>query len=213
LSPDQFVKAARLPSNIPNMEFGNWRLDRFNSALSSNNGQYNDFACLRKYVKPKDVSYENMHRVDEDGMIWDVVMEDSLGELRKHLPIWMIAKGHVLKTGLGLGCVVRGLLIKPDVTRITVVEIDPDVAERLGEQFQNNPRVEIVVADALDFDYQSIQPINYAWHDIWVPENKGLQTMHAKLMQAVGESVPQGAWDMSRSFKRLFRERWSGYIG
>jgi spermidine synthase len=50
-------------------------------------------------------------------------MEDTLSELRRHTPIFMRAKGRLLVTGLGLG-VVRGLLAKPEVEHIDVVEID-----------------------------------------------------------------------------------------
>jgi hypothetical protein len=77
-----------------------------------------------------------MHLEQDDGRVYEVVMEDSPRELRRHLPIWMHAHGRVLVTGLGLGCVVRGLLASPHVEYIDVAKSTPTSCASWG---RNSP--------------------------------------------------------------------------
>lgn len=132
-------------------------------------------------------------------------MDDSVPELRRHLPIWMVAKGRILKTGLGLGCVVRGLLIKPEVEHIDVVEIDPWIVEVIGAEFANNTRVAIHLADAHTWDYGD-RTWDFIWHDIHDnDESEHLTLQHARLMMRFMDVVPvarQGAWAFPREAKR-----------
>jgi hypothetical protein len=131
----------------------------------------------------------------------DVVMEDSWTELRKHLPIWLAASGRVLVTGLGLGCVVRGLLAKPDVTHIDVIEIDRHILRVIGDQFASEPRVTFHHADALRFPVPHRYTWDFGWHDIWDEEH--LHVLHAKLLKRFHRACGrQGAWQFPRCFKR-----------
>ncbi len=52
----------------------------------------------------------------------NVVMSDTRDERRDHSWIVRQAKGDCLITGLGLGVVLHALLLKPEVTSVTVVE-------------------------------------------------------------------------------------------
>ena len=128
-------------------------------------------------------------------------MEDSAFELRKHLPIWMAARGRVLVTGLGLGCVVRGLLAKPEVEQIDVVEIDDDILRVVGPEFAKDPRVTLHHGDALEIDLAG--RFDFAWHDLWT-EGDGLHQLHvALLMRFSNRCGPQGAWAFPRFAARL----------
>ncbi len=133
-----------------------------------------------------------------------IVMEDSAPELRKHLPIWMAAEGRVLVTGLGLGCVVRGLLAKPHVDHIDVVEIDTDIIRVIGPEFDAEPRVSIHRGDALTIKLDGSW--DFAWHDLWTEEGDGraLHLMHAKLLKRYQKRVRrQGAWAFPREFRHM----------
>jgi hypothetical protein len=206
---------AAVPSSVKDQNFGPWKLFRHampHHMIGEALGR-DEFTILMRYVKPQKVDWDNLHLVREDGTIPDIVMEDTPMELQKHLPIWMKGKGHVLKTGLGLGCVVRGLLSKEDVKHITVIEIDADIIRVIGEEFKANPRVTIHHADALEFDYSTLPHIDYAWHDIWVPENSGLQKLHGKLIEkCLNKNTTQGAWQSPRATKRMLRQemKWIG---
>ena len=48
-------------------------------------------------------------------------------ELESHMPHLKLAHGHVVVGGLGMGMYLYNLCLKPEVTKITVVEKDPDI--------------------------------------------------------------------------------------
>lgn len=138
--------------------------------------------------------------------IGDVVMEDSIEELRKHLPIWMESYGRVLVTGLGLGCVVRGLLANPRVIKVTVLEIDRGIIRVVGREFENDRRVKIIETDALRFQPKRSDHWDFAWHDLWTDGDTHLQLLHAQLFAKFRKhSKIQGAWGFPRLHKRLIQ--------
>lgn len=138
----------------------------------------------------------------------DIVMEDSQWELRNHLPIWIAARGSVLITGLGLGCVVRGLLANPRVTHITVIELDKSIIRICGREFANNRRVKIIQADALTWQPAKGESWDFAWHDLWKDNERDghLQIDHGRLFGRFRNiCATQGAWRFPRIYKRLIR--------
>jgi spermidine synthase len=130
----------------------------------------------------------------------DVVMEDSYAELETHWPIWRDAEGTVLVTGLGLGCVVRGLLNSPKVTHIDCVEIDPWIFQTIGKEFEGNSKVSLHLGDALRFKKRGRW--DYAWHDIYTENGNGLPLakLHTDLMFRVfgDKAKRQGAWNFPK---------------
>src|ERR1700679_3972098 len=127
----------------------------------------------------------SMKTIHIEGSGGEVVMEDSRTELRRHLQIWLKGSGRILISGLGLGCVVRGLLINPAVTHIDVVEIDPIIIALIGPEFRQDKRVHVHPADALTIQWPADARWDYAWHDCWVNEDgspeKMLWHLHADL--------------------------------
>lgn len=203
MKPQEYLEAARVQRSILPQEFGLWTIERvvagggiINSkeyAMHVERCGFPDYTVLRRMTEA------TMHCVGE------IVMEDSAFELRKHLPIWLAARGRVLVTGLGLGCVVRGLLAKTDVEQIDVVEIDDDILRVIGPEFAKNPRVNLHHGDALKIDLPG--KFDFAWHDLW-KEGDGLQRLHAKLfIKYQRRCGPQGAWAFPRFAARLFARR------
>lgn len=208
----RYLEAARVPASIPLGRFGDgWLLER-RKASETILGELS----LREQSLPfGEVGWPDYTLLRREGTMaglhlehGEVVMEDSRRELRKHLPIWMAARGRVLKTGLGLGCVVRGLLANPAVTHIDVVEIDADIIERCGAEFVGNPRVSLHHADAETWDYGK-RSWDFAWHDLHSFDEEHLQVKHCRLMArflsavAGGESGRQGAWAFPRPAGRV----------
>ena len=144
----------------------------------------------------------------------DVVMEDGRRELSKHLPIWIHARGRVLVTGLGLGCVVRGLLANPRVERVDVVELEEWILEVVGPEFEDDPRVSLIHADA--HRWRPAEAYDYAWHDLHDNEGVGdhVQLQHARLLHRMKRHVrgAQGAWAFPRDMKPIARDA-MGFIG
>lgn len=196
-----FMDAARVPPTLAPQTFGLWAIQRVgpDPVIEAFAG-YPTVTMLRR------TTLGTLHL--EGG---EVVMEDSQRELRKHLPIWMSARGRVLVTGLGLGCVVRGLLASRQVEHIDVVEIDPGIVAVVGPELAADPRVHIHLADALEFP---ISKYDFAWHDLWTDRSADephLQCVHAKLIKRYwGAAKRQGAWNFPRSVSRRLKVRLLG---
>lgn len=187
-----FIKAARVPESMKPQEFFPWQIIRRKSPVPMLGFPTQTLLCRW--------DYSSMHQ--KHGTI---VMDDSLPELRRHLPIWLAAKGRVLKTGLGLGCVVRGLLAKPEVEHIDVVEIDRKIIDICGAEFIGNPRVTIHHADAHDWPIDG-RGWDFIWHDIHDnDETEHLTLQHGRLLIRYLDATPierQGAWAFPREAKR-----------
>lgn len=204
MKPQEYIEAARVPRDLEPQQFGLWTIQRLEAggqlisrterAMHVERCGFPDYTLLRRMTEA------TMHVEGE------IVMEDSASELRKHLPIWMAAHGRVLVTGLGLGCVVRGLLAKPEVDQVDVVEIDPGIHRVVGYEFHKNPRVRMYLANALEVDFRDAK-FDFAWHDLWV-DGPNLQLLHAQLLIKYRSCCgPQGAWAFPRYFAKLLTER------
>lgn len=75
-------------------------------------------------------------------------MCDAPFVLRNYATFLAAAEGDVLMTGLGLGCLVRGLLARPAVRSVTVLELHADVLALIGPHHRHR-QVELIQADAL----------------------------------------------------------------
>jgi len=129
-------------------------------------------------------------------------MDDTRPELESHLGFMRQAEGRVLVTGLGLGCVVRGLLAKRSVTAVTVIEKSADVLKLVKPHMPRDEHLEIIHADALTWAGQTDRTFDYAWHDLWTDRTKGephLALWHTRLLLDMRDKVTrQGAWDYPR---------------
>lgn len=139
-----------------------------------------------------------------------VVMNDFGIELRKHLRFVLRAHGSVLITGLGLGCVLRGVLWMNSVKRVVVVERDENVLALVQPHLPSDPRLEIVQADACEYATNLREPFDCAWHDLWSDpdrDERHLDITHSELILALAKKVPlQGAWEMPRWMRRSFNK-------
>lgn len=80
------------------------------------------------------------------------VMSNTPAEILDLVPFVLIARGHVLVIGLGLGVAVQMLIDKPEITRITVLEKDPDIIRLTGNYYRvESTKVHIIQGDAFDY--------------------------------------------------------------
>lgn len=96
----------------------------------------------------------------------EIVMSDTPDELRDFQLAVRMATGRVLVNGLGLGLVVGQMLSKADVLELTVVEVEADVIELVGDHYRD-PRLTIVHADAYAYQPPRGKRYDAVWHDIW----------------------------------------------
>ena len=209
MSALDYILAARVPDTVPEQSRGLWTIERWDY---SSDEMMVAAIGFRTQTRLRRLTMASLHQ--EPG---EVVMEDGLKELSRHLPIWLAAKGRVLVTGLGLGCVVRGLLAKPAVEHITVVERDRHVISMVWSEFADDPRCELIEGDALAVEWPEGTNWDFAWHDIWSDSDKDephLQNLHAKLLVRYQRMCPaQGAWQFPRWMKRWARERLPRFLG
>lgn len=193
---DDFIAAARCPAGLGPQKSGPWEI-RVDPVLRIADRLRVGFSSLT--VLMRNDSMVTMHLGHGE-----VVMEDSREELLRHLAIWRAGSGRILVTGLGLGCVVRGLLSKREVDHIDVVELDPRILAMVGPEFAGDPRVTLHHADARDFDPAG-RRWDYAWHDVWTEGNVDLQNLHGELMTRFSPLVSQqGAWAFPRCIARAW---------
>lgn len=97
------------------------------------------------------------------------IMSDTPTEIVEQADALRFAEGRVLITGLGLACIPFGLLEKPEVTHIDIIEIDPEVIALTARYLADDPRVTVHQGSAIDPDaiFGPDVEWDYAWHDIW----------------------------------------------
>ena len=204
MQPNEYINAARVPESIKAQAFGLWRIEKRDvddsaAKLPARAAQdLKEYVGFQTYTLLFRISIKTLHTQPEG----EVVMDDSLLELRRHLPIWIPAAGRILISGLGLGCVARGLQAKPEVEHLTIVEVDSAILERIGPEFERDPRIRLIHGDALKVNLTG-ERFDYAWHDIWTEGPKHLHLLHAELMAKFRDQVDhQGAWRFPRFVKR-----------
>lgn len=138
----------------------------------------------------------------------ECVMNDLPCELNTHLDFALKARGRVLVGGLGLGCVVRGLLQNPAVESIDLIEREKDVIDLCGASVAH-PKVKLHQCDAVR-DEISGGPWDYIWWDLWNDPNKdepALALIHMKLIKKFRKrTTHQGAWALPRRYRRSLKK-------
>jgi len=79
-----------------------------------------------------------------------LVMSDTPAEMRDHYDAVHMAKGSCLVNGLGIGMVLKNILLRPAVTDVTVVELSQDLID-IVSPYYTDPRVTFVCSSALDY--------------------------------------------------------------
>lgn len=205
MKPNDYLEAARVPESLQPQKFGLWSIQRKTFSRETKAGAIQ--IALVGWISQTILLRMTAATMHLDGVI---VMEDGVSELRRHLPIWLAARGRVLVTGLGLGCVLRGLLAKPEVEHVDVIEIDADIIRVVGAEFAGNPRATIHRGNALTMRWPATTRWDYAWHDLWIEQENKLQLDHMAAMLHFKNHVPkQGAW----AFPKFIKRRSSMLIG
>ena len=236
MTREDYLQAMRVPDWLTPCAFGLWQIDCIASPAqglmkkrSAGHGEegpelepvgWPTYTMLRKHT---------VASLNRD--LGEVVMEDSRRELMQHLPICFEASGSVLVTGLGLGCVVRGLLANRSVTHIDVVEQDKDIIAHVRDTVEGGcfkawrtagvPTLTIHHREAMEFAQCAVRDRrcwDYAWHDLFVDADSEtedcLSLVHMKLVKVLQDNVRrQGAWGLQRKLRRRLRRMGLELIG
>ena len=199
-----WMQSARATGIIPPAARGKWRVKQFTVSKEDTICQFGSMFRTGRFVPPG--TYTGLYRGQT------IVMSDTPDEMRDCRSIIQRASGRVLVNGLGLGCVVRALLAKPEVTQIDVVEIDADVIALIVPHMADK-RLVIHHDSAFTFKTSASMKWDYAWHDIWDTLCTDDLEQHTKMKRKYARRVNvwQGCWgeDFLRSQKH--RERSYAY--
>jgi predicted membrane-bound spermidine synthase len=166
---------------LPECKKGLWSVEKFVVDRT-------DFHAL---LHGRDVPFGTYTRLMHDGHL---VMSDTPAEMRDHSYAVHKAQGHCLINGLGLGMVLKNILLKKEVTKVTVVEIDQDLIDLISPHYKDS-RIEFVCADALKYKPPKDAHYGMCWHDIWIgicSDNlEDMKKLHRKYGR---KSDWQGSW-------------------
>lgn len=145
--------------NLKSGKSGAWEVKRF--TVTPEGAQFHN---LRETINGRS---RFIYAGDYFGLYRDgrVIMSNTPAEIDDHSCFMRKAYGKVLVGGLGLGMVLKCLLEKETVTKVTVVEKSSDVINLVASAYSDDPRVEIIHSDI--FEYKPIERYDCAWFDIW----------------------------------------------
>jgi spermidine synthase len=189
------MKLSEYKCSIPEGELNNWKVEKFTVSEQDEKLEImrSMFSSRRRYTPQG--SYTRLMR----GMT--CVMSDTPDEMRDQRFAVLEAKNHVLINGLGLGCIAELCLLKPEVSFVTVVEISEDVINLVGNYLKEKypDKLDIVLADAMQFKIKRGVKFGMVWHDIWdnicsdnLPEMKILHRRYGRYAEW------QGSWCRER---------------
>lgn len=149
--------------DIPAGKIGNWEVKKFSvSKLEAD--IFNMRACFSSSLRGQYISPGDYTRLVHNG---NVIMSDTPNEMSEHAIFVRMATGKVLINGLGIGMVLKNILLKSSVTDVWVNEIDQDVIDLVGQHYQD-ARLAIFKQDAFTFKpCDKTLRFNAIWHDIW----------------------------------------------
>ena len=205
---------------VPEGESEHWKVERFN--VSEEASKFDRLRSifsgggLGRHTPPGDYT----RLVGKHGV--GLMMSDTPDELRDHLDPYLRARGTCLVNGLGLGCIVAGMLQKVDmegalaVDKVIVVEISEEVVELVGTHLSEEygDRLEIRCADAYLYKPPRGERYNVVWHDIWPSLSIDNLAKMTKLHRKYGRRCDwQGSWgkDLLQEIRRRQKEdrrRW-----
>jgi len=139
---------------LPEMQKGPWTISKFTV------DQPDFYSMLRGRGVPMGGTFTKAVR---NGTL---VMSDTPAEMRDHRASVRMASGSCLLNGLGIGMVLKNILLKDEVTDITVVEISQDLIDLVAPHYPD-PRITFVCCNAFEYKPPKGKRYNMVWHDIW----------------------------------------------
>ena len=143
--------------DIPVGKKGEWTIDKFTTEFF-----HFGYALAGRPV-PKGETYTRLCRGST------LVMSDTPAEQKDHEGFYNRAAGEVLIAGLGIGMILEAVAKKPEVKRVTVVEVSQDLIDLVWPTYQARygDKIQIVCADINSWRPASGHRYDCAWFDIW----------------------------------------------
>lgn len=186
----------KIDVKVPDGKSGDYQIETFEVNVDSAN-----LHNIRAIMKPGNRTIEpgmfkRLMRSD-NGFGGTVVMSNTPAEVEDHWEFFDNARTAktVLINGLGLGVILTKLLAEDTLEKVTIIEVSPDVIKLTSPTFENDSRVEIIQADALEYRPPVGVRYDVVWHDIWdyiCEDNlESMKKLHRKYGRRCGW---QGSW-------------------
>lgn len=142
---------------------------------------------------------------DIDALNYDqtVWMTSARDEVDSQAPHIATAYGHVVLMGAGMGIALYNLLMKKDVSRVTLVERDPLVFDLLRaasdlDRWRGIEKLRVEFRDALDF--VPGEAIDHLYADIWAAPGEPRSIPDMQKIQANVRATQVGWWGQELLF-------------
>ena len=122
------------------------------------------------YLTLKGESHDSYTVLIKDGLGMPI-MQDSEAEYNEHQWLWDNATGDVLIGGLGLGMCHQPLIDNPDVTSVTIIELEQDVVDLVWDDCVKDDTFSVVVADFETWTPPEGSSFDTVWGDTWLFDN------------------------------------------
>lgn len=203
--------------NVPDGASGNWGIRKFKvnekeASLGATLAMYSG-GSQGRYVPSGTYTalYRSRGLFIPDENMGNIIMSDTPDEIRDHSRFMHRSQGSVLIAGLGLGMVLQGCAVKPEVTSVTVIEQSPDVIKLVEAHYKAKPfghKVTIVNADIFEWKPEKGVKFDCAWFDIW--DNLCTDNLDeiAKLNRKFARICPEkGSWGREFLLDRRRQEK------
>lgn len=161
---------------------GRWRLTR--SGFSLDRGYYS--GTWGVWGLPA-----LLHDTNGDGKTWETWMSLSPLEIESQGIAPRHAYGHAVVMGLGMGWVAINIALNPAVSRVSVIERDPDVISLFywsnalaGLPAELSDKIDIIKADALEWRPAPGLAVDFLYADIWCKLEEPQTLADVRRMQA-----------------------------
>lgn len=199
-------------SSVPEGISGNWEVKKF--TVSDEDARFSELRAAFSFSsRGRSVPAGQYTGLYVNGQ---VMMSDTPDELGDHIRPYSVASGTCLVSGLGLGCVVEGMLRKRNnqgelaVDKVIVLEKSKDVLNLVESHFVNRygNRLEIRNVDAFEYKPPHGERYDVCWHDIWLNLCEDNLEQMTKLHRRYGRKCDwQGSWGKELLQARRNRDR------
>lgn len=168
--------------NLPECSKGNWSISKFD---------VNKNEAMMASLRGRAIYPGTYTKVKRGGVL---VMSDTPAEMRDHSYAVYKAEGSCLINGLGIGMVLKNILLKPSVKDVTVVEISQDLLDLVSPHYKDS-RITWVCSDAYEYKPPKGKRYQMVWHDIWDHITADNLPQMTKLHRKYGRRADwQGSW-------------------
>ena len=152
----------RIEVDIPEGVSGDYEVAHYTDETTDNMWQM--------YLDMKDETHDAHTVLLKAGCLMPI-MQDSEAEYNEHQWLWDNAEGDVLVGGLGLGMCHQPLIDNPNVTSVTIIELEQDVVDLVWDDCAKDDTFSVVVADFETWTPPEDSSFDTVWGDTWLVDN------------------------------------------